>query len=274
MYRKLVPALTTVLLVASLMSPAGAGPRKLKGSFTASARPFPSPWIAGPVAGCDGGVEGVHKVSHPIVAPFGGWLRIKMTFGGDWDLMLDDASGARLASSGHQEWHGKPVERLTYHLEAGQEAVLVACNFLSQTDAEVTYTLTAGRAWETDAGSKRVTRIEELPYIAPAIATPDVWVICYVGFDLGCTATSPRPNDRFVSAEVLDDVSPKVAFEIYQYSGSTYLGGQTFCGATDEPIPIKPGVDFIGASQFVGPCPDGTPAMATKGTVLMEFSNR
>lgn len=274
MYKKIVPVLTSLLLVASLMSPAGAGPRKVKGSFTASAKPLPSPWMAGPLAGCQSGLEGVHKVSHPVVAPFGGWLRVKMTFEGDWDLQLTDASGTYLASSEHQSWWDDPIERLTYFLEPGQEVMLVACNFASHTDAEVDYTLTAGPAWTSGAGTKKISRIEELPYIGPAVATPDVWGICYVGLHLGCTATDPRPTDRFVSAEVLDDASPKVSFEIYQYNGSTYLGGETFCGSTDEPIPVKPGADFIGASQFVGPCQDGTPAMATKGIVKMEFSNR
>jgi hypothetical protein len=267
MFKKLVPAVASLMLVTSLLSPAAARPPQVKGSFTASAKPLPG-------TGCYDGVEGVHKVSHPVVAPFSGWLRVKMTFGGDWDLRLDDASGAYLAASGFQEDQGNPVERLHYYLDAGQEVVIVVCNYLSETDANVTYTLTSGKAWASDAGTKRVTRLEELSYTAPAIATPDVWGICHVGYELGCTATYPRSRDRFVSVEVLDDASPNVSFEVYQYSGSTYLGGQNFCGSTDGPIPVKPRATFLGVSVFLGPCQDGTPAMPTKGTVLMEFSNR
>ena len=274
MFKRLASVLTAGLVVASLMAPAAAAPRKLKGSFTASAKPLPSAWMITAIGGCENGMEGVHKVSHPIVAPFGGWLRVQMTFAGNWDLSLEDPAGTYLAGSGYEEATDKDMERLDYYLEEGQEAVIVACNYLSETDAQVSYTLTAGPAWTTEAGPRRVSRIEELSYIAPALASPDFWGICHVGYELGCTATTPRLTDRFVSVEVLDDASPTVSFEIYQYNGNTYLGGQNFCGSTEGPIPVKPGADFIGATAFLGPCKDGTPAMPTRGSVLMEFSNR
>lgn len=275
MYRRLLAALSSLLLLGSLISPAGAEPgrRVVEGSFTATAKPLPSPWMLGPASGCEAGVEGIHKVSHPLVAPFGGWLRVELTFGGEWDLLLYDPSGGFLATSGHQESEAESVERLDYYLEKGQEVLIVACNFLSETDAEATYKLTEGPAWRSGAGGKRISRVTSLPYQAPAIATPDVWGICHVGMDVGCTAMYPRSTDRYVSAKVIDDVSPEVSFEIYQISGNTYLGSQFFCSSTEGRVPVKPGTDFLGVTVFLGPCRDGTPATPTKGSVRLRFTN-
>ena len=266
MNKRWIALMMTAVLVAALAPLASAGEKQIKGSFTATAQPLPS--------GCSDGLEGVHKVSHPFAAPFGGWLRVRMTFDGDWDLRLMNTEGKRLASSEYQYNWEKDEERLDYYLNAGEEVLLEVCNNLSESPAEVTYTLTSGSAWPTEVPKKKVTRVAELSYSSPAVATDQVWGICHVGMQLGCTAVDPRPTDRFMSVEVQDDVSPDVWFEIYAYNGSTYLGTENFCTTTSERVPVIPGSDFIGITIFVGPCADGTPAIPTKGKVLVEFTSK
>jgi hypothetical protein len=269
MLKKLTTVALSVVLVAAIAPSAGARRQQIKGSFTASAQPLPGP------NGCEGGLDGVHRVSHPLTAPFAGWLKVRATFEDDWHLWLEDPStGERLASSEYQDYWSKPEERIKYFLEAGQEIAIMLCNWSSRGDAEVSYTLTAGEAWDTPVPKQRITRIEEMPYVSPAVATPDVWVICHSGYDIGCSGISPRPTDRFASVEVIDDVSPSVSFELYEYSGSTYLRSRNFCNEMPEQVPITPGTDWLGVSIYMGPCQDGTPAQGTSGTILLELASK
>lgn len=272
MIKKLVPLLMALSLVSSVAAPAAAGRKQVKGSFTASAKPLPV-WAVPGAQGCADGVEGVHKVTHAFVAPFSGWLGVEMRFEGDWDLGLVDASGNWLAGSAYQWMWGDEVERLRYFLEQGDEVGIVACNWASASDAEVRYSLRQGPAWAKEPRQK-VSRVEEMSYSSPALATTHNYVICLAGYELGCTVTRPQATDRFVEIEVVDAASPTVAFEFYQFHGSTYLGGQQFCGSTGERIPLSPRADQVGVTVYLGPCGDGTPAMATTGKVLMRFSSR
>lgn len=272
MSKRWIALIMAGLLITAIAPAADAAKKQIKGSFTASAKPMPSGWPL--PSGCHDGVEGVHKVSHPVAIPFGGWLNVRMTFTGDWDLRLMDAEGKRLASSEYQGSTEKEEERIKYYVDAGEEVVIGVCNYLSQSDAEVTYTLTAGPAWPTEVPKQKITRVTELSYSSPAVATDQVWGICHVGMEIGCTAAYPRSTDRFVSVEVKDDVSPDVWFEIYQYSDHAYLGTHNFCTSTPDRVPVIPGADFIGVTVFLGPCADGTPAAPTKGKVLMEFTSK
>lgn len=271
--KKLVPLLMALAFVASAAAPVAAARRQVSGSFTASAKPLPAMWFAPGVNGCDKGVEAVHKVTHPIVAPFSGWLSVEMRFEGEWDLTLVDESGQWLAASSYQAWTHEEAERLQYFLDKGDEVAIVACNWASASDAEVRYSLREGPAWPSETRQK-VSRLEELSYSSPALATTHNFVICHHGYDLGCTATSPLATDRFVEIEVVDDVSPTVSFELYQYHGSTYLREHRFCGSTGKRVPLSPRADFVGVTVYIGPCSDGTPAMGTTGKVLMRFSSR
>lgn len=271
--KRVVPLATALALVGGSTAPVEARPQQVKGSFVASAKPMPAPWFVPAVDGCAKGLEGVHKVTHPLVAPFSGWLKVNMTFEGDWDLSLVDADGERLASSEYQWWWDtRPIERLTYFLNEGDEVGIVACNFASHTDAKVRYSLTAGTAWGKTTPPK-VSRLEELIYSSPAAATTVSYGICHVGTGLGCTATTPASTDRFVSVEILDDFSPTVAFELYQFHGSTYLKTEEFCGSSNGKVPLLPRADWVGVVLFAGPCGDGTAAMATKGKALMRFTS-
>lgn len=266
MSKRWIALTMATILVTALAPGASAGKKQVKGSFTATARPLPS--------GCYDGVEGVHKVSHPFAAPFGGWLTVGMTFSGDWDLRLMNAEGKRVASSEHQWATDEEEERLKYYLSAGEEVVLEVCNTASPTDAEVKYSLTAGAPWPSGVPKAKISRVEELSYSSPAVATDQVWGICHVGMEIGCTAVNPRPTDRFMSVEVDDAVSPDVWFEIYAYNDNTYLGTENFCTSTPDRVPVIPGSDFIGITIFLGPCSDGTPTAPTKGKVLIEFTSR
>lgn len=273
MVKSVLPLLMAVCLLGASVPPAAASEKEVKGSFTASAKPLPGAWFLPTANGCHEGVEGVHKVTHPFIAPFAGWLRVDMRFQGDWDLGLVDASGAWVAGSAYQENWGEELERMSYFVEKGDELGIVACNWASVSDAEVRYTLREGPAWPTTP-RRKTSRLETLSYSSPAAATSYNYVICYVGLGLGCTATEPRSSDRSVRVEVVDDMSPNVAFELYQYHGDTYLSSYEYCGSMPERVPLSPRADWVGVTLYAGPCGDGTPAMATAGKVLMRFSSR
>ncbi len=279
MRRFISTILVTALVVATFASPAAARKRRIRGSFTASGAPLPTTYLVPGGGSCRYQVEGVHKVSRIVQAPFAGWLQVEMTFATPqsrlegWNLLLMDAQGDELAHSEYEGPSHPGIERLEYFLEEGEKVFIVACNVSSLGPAEVRYVLEEGRAWSTSS-ARRLVHTEELPYKSPALATSQHYVLCHVGFQLGCTATEPWPSDRLVSVEVVDAASPRVAFELYQYSGSTYLGDENFCGSTPEPVEIVPRADFIGVTLHIGPCSDGTPAMATTGTVVMELSSR
>ena len=70
---------------------------------------------------------------------------------------------------------------------------------------------------------------------------------------------------RFAEFEVEDGSGQAVLAEIVQDDRI-----DTFCGATDEPIPIRPDFD-VTIHLYAGRCVDGTPSIVTGGTVTARF---
>lgn len=270
---RLVSILTAGALVATPMQAAVARPRQMKGSFTAAAKPLPVAW---PVTdeGCMQGIEDVHRVTKTLTARFSGWLQVSANFSGDWDLALFDPEGRRAAMSEHQWSTLEEGEQLDYYLHKGQSVDIAVCNNASGSDAAVEYVLTSGGSWKVKPGSKRIEHETKLKYISPAIATRDRYAFCISGFGVGCPGTDAvRSNDRFVSVEVRDDAGLDVSAGIVQYNGSTDLGNDLLCTKTRKPVPLKPGVDWVSVSIYLGPCEDGRPALGTRGDVTVTFSN-
>lgn len=280
MKKSLISVLVLVLAVTVLGPPAMGRERAYEGSFVAEAMPLPVAWaVSGET--CMEGVEGVHRVTHPLRAPFSGWLEVKADFGGDWDLAVYGEDG-RLALSGEQDATGGSVETLRLFVTRGREMQIVVCNFASQTQADVAYRLLPGTPWLKPAGLKFSSHTEVLDYAMPAAATRSHYVFCYSGMTLSCSATANvHATDRFVQVQIQESASDLqqgadlgISAEVYQYSGSTYLGKERFCTSTDRPIRLEPGVSLVGIVIYLGDCENGSPAMGLRGRARLIFTNR
>ncbi len=278
MKRIIITALTASLLALPITG-AEAKDRSISGSFTAQATPMPVGWPA-PGGGCMSGPEGLHRVTKMLTAPFSGWLYARADFAGDWDLGVFDTEGSALASSEHQFATDEPAEVVDLYVRRGQEVGISACNAASAGAAEVTYVLTEGPAWSEPAGRTLRTHTEQLTYRTPSIGVDGG--VCYVGYQIGCDGTaSIAATDRWVYVKVDDALTEltqrpgqMVSAEIYQYVGNTYLGGERFCTSIEDPVRLKPGVDFVGVTILQGACESGEPAVATQGEVTVIFSNQ
>ncbi len=147
--RKILIALLagTALLGSAL--PASAA-KKIHGSFTAQAIPFPNLSSATGTENqsCFAGVEGVHKVSKLFKAPAAGLLKATMAgFDGDWDLALADTKGKVIVSSLNEQVPpgGVTTEVVSLPMKKGQKYNIVACNFAGGPEAEVHYMFTFRR---------------------------------------------------------------------------------------------------------------------------------
>lgn len=287
--RAKTPLITVALLLSLLVvdaRPALARPRRVEGSFTATASPLPQPWFAPGFYSCDNAVEGVHKVTHGVAAPFSGWFHVDMMFQPtgpepamydlpEWDLALVSDEGELLAWSQSQWWYGTPTETIDYYLRRGQSINIVACNGSSRHPAHVSYSLEAKSPWPAgSAVNGKSVRDEELSYVSPSVGTSDLGIMCQVGYNVGCVGTEPAAADRYVSIDLRDRASSTVAFEFFQFVGSTEMTSLKFCGTSAPRIPLHPRADWVGVSVYTGPCSDGTPAHATQGDVTLRFSNR
>ncbi len=288
--KRMAAGLTTAALLLVPVAEAGARQNRIEGSFTAEALPLPQavgwPSSCTSLAPWHTNVDGVNRVVEPLRAPFSGWLSIEAIFSGDWDLALLDEEGKALAWSFHQFYpYTEEREMLSYFVRKGQKVGIAVCNVLSGSPAEVRYVLEASRPWRAPAGRDVQRRTEERRYIAPSVGTKDLFVICHWAYEVGCPeSVATRPSDRFVSVEISDASAGTISdagagaisAQVYQYSTEplTYLDIDSFCTSTDDPIPLKPGTTGVGVLILMGPCEDGTPATATRGTYSVTLSNR
>lgn len=116
---------------------------------------------------------------------------------------------------------------------------------------------------------KKVTRVEEATYIAPARF---YWAP--TGDNIGGVKFATGPDDKFISLEIEDNFGQDVSAAAGQDpEGDGTVTTTPFCTKTEEPLAIEPGLE-VTVFVFIGPCttPLG-PAVATQGTVTATFSN-
>lgn len=132
-----VPAAPALLAVGSLVLPASARPPKpITKTYTATA----APGVLSFTAYCDTTPTTHDKHLEPFKAPAKGTLKLTLTqSAGDWDAMLLDASGAKVAESA--EISVDP-ESYSYKIKKAGEFTLMSCNALGGPTAEVTYPFT------------------------------------------------------------------------------------------------------------------------------------
>lgn len=129
--------------------PADAAPKTMKETYTVSLPvPFPMMEDVPGMHGCWNGREGASRNSKVITLPDAGLFKADVSYSGDWDLYLFDASGNILTAAETSETGstGPGTERIAWKKgKKGQKVTLVACNWLGLKDATVTYSYTYGR---------------------------------------------------------------------------------------------------------------------------------
>lgn len=128
-----------------------------------------------------------------------------------------------------------------------------------------------------EAGKKkRVERVAEIQYEAPALGTPSTTGVCFRPTN-SCGDIATGGSERFVKMEIDDASGTAVAFTLGQDTDPDTFGTETqygdFCGTTgDKAIKIKPGFPLIVFPWAFGDvaCPG---AFGTQGTVKATLSN-
>lgn len=121
---------------------------------------------------------------------------------------------------------------------------------------------------------KRVERTVEASYATPAAGVAlagDFYAACKHGDGIGCVKITPEPKELFARVAITDTTDLPVHGFITNIDASTVIAD--FCGETRDTVFLGSGDEFL-VWAFAGPCSDGTPAMATSGTVTVVLSNR
>lgn len=121
---------------------------------------------------------------------------------------------------------------------------------------------------------KRVERVAEGTYDNPAIGVPGVVGSSSAG---GAAEFGLGPKEKFVSVEIEDSAGQAVMATMSQEQDPatpTWDIIATFCGKTEEPIEVLPGVP-VRVSVYTVPGPDYPTCTgpATSGTITGTFSN-
>lgn len=129
--------------------------------------------------------------------------------------------------------------------------------------------LLAMAAFSSPAGSVEA-RIHTLEYVGGGIAiSPERSTVVRVGEGIGAVVFRGGP-ERFVSVEIEDAHGLPVTGIVIQPDDDE---GTHICGATDEPLKIRP---FEKVTVFLmnGVCGDAGASVATTGTVTATFTKR
>jgi hypothetical protein len=128
----------------------------------------------------------------------------------------------------------------------------------------------------------RIERVVEIDYQAPGlgVSTPGPGGgICPFADPTTqeCIEIAPALEERYIKVEIDDATGMSVAGYISQ--GDTDGDGigdlyGDFCGAHEEPIALQAVGAPVRISFYNGTCADGTPSVATTGTITVTFSNK
>ncbi|MDP9067898.1 MAG: hypothetical protein M3N53_06080 [Actinomycetota bacterium] len=119
----------------------------------------------------------------------------------------------------------------------------------------------------------RVERTIEAPYEAPAAGVAvggEFYGACKHGDGAGCILITPKPGELFARVEIADALSLPVHGFITDIEANHIVA--EFCGTTEKTVFLGSDEQFL-VWVFAGPCSDGTPAMASSGTITTVLSN-
>lgn len=139
--------LAGAVALAAAASPVSAAPKPITKTYTATA-PAPDPTNAAPGAKYSVCAQTVPMSAHvePFKAPAPGKLAVELSgFQADWDLLITDAKGNEVGSSGNGGY-GTPVspsvEKATVKVKKAGTYNIVACNWAGTPSATVKYVFT------------------------------------------------------------------------------------------------------------------------------------
>jgi hypothetical protein len=121
---------------------------------------------------------------------------------------------------------------------------------------------------------KRVERVAEGTYDNPALGVPGVAGTSSAGgaFEFGLAS-----NESFIDVEITDESGQAVMATMSQDTDPSTPSWEifaTFCGKTDEPVPVEPGI-AVRVSVYTVPGPDDPSCVgpASSGVIKATFSN-
>jgi hypothetical protein len=125
-----------------------------------------------------------------------------------------------------------------------------------------------------EAKKRKVTRKAQGTYQAPATVVGN----CTQTDGIGCMTIPAGPKERYITATVTDAHGQPVVIEVTaDLDGDiqTETSYGSFCGTTEDPIKIEPGVSLV---FWVGRADNAAaeaclPGVATSGTLDVTFSN-
>ncbi|MDQ3646509.1 MAG: hypothetical protein M3345_06170 [Actinomycetota bacterium] len=129
---------------------------------------------------------------------------------------------------------------------------------------------------ESKKKPRRSERTVEGTYQAPALF---LYGACDDSGGIGCVSFTTKPNERFLTAKVVDAHGlPVFVLVRNEVDGFPAQGAETygtFCGETTQPIAVPPREDlqfWVGAAA--SPLLEGCyPGIGTSGTITTTFSN-
>ena len=140
MRTRLVLAALPVALIGVTAATSLAAPKEMKGSFDAAGSPDPT---ATGFEVCQG-LNPASRFEVPLKIPVPGKIKVDLTgFQGDWDLTIEDKTGAILSqSAGFVE---ATTETVTVKIKKKSEITIVACNFAGGPTAKGSYVFTPAK---------------------------------------------------------------------------------------------------------------------------------
>jgi hypothetical protein len=123
---------------------------------------------------------------------------------------------------------------------------------------------------------KRIERVVEVVYDAPAIGVGQVGAGACLGATNSCGLVAIGADDRYMKVEVTDSSGTTVQIDLGQDTDEAATGTEvdlgTVCGASTEAIPIQAaGVPITTFPWAVGGA--ACPGVGTTGTIKFTFSN-
>lgn len=125
-------------------------------------------------------------------------------------------------------------------------------------------------------GAKKPVRMKTVIYAEPTVGVAFPYYLPIWCFS-GCPWFDILPGERYVSVAANDDVSEDVALAILPWDGDNQNPRYTVhhaCTSTDELLELPSWARVVLVEVLSGPCRDGTPAAATRGSLTATFSNR
>lgn len=123
---------------------------------------------------------------------------------------------------------------------------------------------------------KRVERVVEVTYGAPAIGVGALGVGACLGATNSCGLVPTGPDDLFMKVEVTDASGTTTQIDLGQDTDEAALGTETdlgtVCGASTEPIAVQAVGSPITTFPWAVGGPD-CPGVGTTGTIKFTFSN-